>query len=80
MPVRMGRFFATEPEGRPLAWERLEGMLLGLAIGDALGNPTEGQTPGERHRRAGEVRDYAPNRYVNGNPKGRRYGIVIFGC
>jgi ADP-ribosylglycohydrolase len=39
-------------------------MLLGLAIGDALGNTTEGQSPGERRETRGEIRDYLPNRYA----------------
>jgi hypothetical protein len=41
--------------------DRVEGMLLGLAIGDALGNTTEGMTPAERRQRFGEIRDYLPN-------------------
>ena len=43
-------------------FERVEGLLLGLAIGDALGAPTEGMTPAERHDRHGEIRDYLPSR------------------
>jgi ADP-ribosylglycohydrolase len=40
-------------------------MLLGLAIGDALGNPAEGLTADARRRHFGEIRDYLfeiPNR------------------
>lgn len=40
------------------AWERVEGMLLGLAIGDALGNPAEGLTADLRRQHFGEIRDY----------------------
>jgi ADP-ribosyl-[dinitrogen reductase] hydrolase len=40
-------------------FDRVEGMLLGLAIGDSLGNTTEGQLPHTRHN----VHDYEPNRY-----------------
>jgi ADP-ribosylglycohydrolase len=36
-------------------------MLLGLAIGDALGNTSEGMDPATRRRRYGEIRDYLPN-------------------
>ena len=36
-------------------------MMLGLAIGDALGNTTEGQLPATRRQRHGEIRDYLPN-------------------
>lgn len=45
--------------------DRVEGMMLGLAIGDALGITTEGMTPGRRREMFGEIRDYLPNRYVN---------------
>lgn len=36
--------------------DRLEGMLLGLAIGDALGNTTEAMLPSQRRRQYGEIR------------------------
>lgn len=51
-------------------WDRVEGMLLGLAIGDALGNTTESQLPAERQRAHGIIRDYLPNRYAAGRPVG----------
>jgi len=38
--------------------DRVRGMLLGLAIGDALGHGSEGLNPEERRRRFGEIRDY----------------------
>src|SRR4051794_38795746 len=44
---------------------KVEGMLLGLAVGDALGVTTEGRLPSERHMSHGEIRNYLPNRYVN---------------
>ena len=43
-------------------FEKIEGMLLGLAIGDALGAPTEGKTAKQRQDLYGEIRDYLPNR------------------
>jgi len=46
--------------------DRVEGMLLGLAIGDALGNTTESLTRAQRRRRHGEVRDYLPNVHAGG--------------
>ncbi len=46
-------------------------MLLGLAIGDALGNTSESQAPAERRARYGEIRDYLPNGYA----EGRRVGL-----
>jgi ADP-ribosyl-[dinitrogen reductase] hydrolase len=45
-------------------------MMLGLAIGDALGNTSEGMNPAERRRHYGEIRDYLPNRYANGRSVG----------
>lgn len=49
----------------PLAadFDRVEGMLLGVAVGDALGNPTEGRTPAARESVYGEITDYLPTRY-----------------
>ncbi|MHB8862749.1 MAG: ADP-ribosylglycohydrolase family protein [Pirellulaceae bacterium] len=44
-------------------WDKVEGMLLGLAIGDALGITTEGMLPAERRAQHGEVRNYLPNRH-----------------
>lgn len=41
-------------------FDRIEGMMLGLAIGDALGNPTESKNPGDRLRAHGEITDYQP--------------------
>jgi ADP-ribosyl-[dinitrogen reductase] hydrolase len=46
--------------------DRVEGMLLGLAIGDALGNTTEGELPGARP----PIRDYQPNRHANNRAVG----------
>ena len=45
----------------PIAADRIRGMLLGLAIGDALGNTSEGLSALERHAQYGEIRDYLPN-------------------
>lgn len=50
--------------------DRLRGMLLGGAIGDALGNTTEGLNPDQRRERHGEVRDYLPNRHADDMPVG----------
>jgi len=50
---------------------RIEGMMLGLAIGDALGNTSESQHPAERLARYGEIRHYLPNRHA----AGRRVGL-----
>jgi ADP-ribosylglycohydrolase len=50
--------------------DRWRGMMLGLAIGDALGNTSEGLLPAERRRTHGEVRDYLPNRHSGWNAVG----------
>lgn len=52
--------FETAPSGS-VDFDRVEGMLLGLAIGNALGQTSEGLLPEERRERFGEVRDYLPN-------------------
>jgi len=41
-------------------------MLLGLALGDALGNTTEGRPPHVRRSEHGEIREYLPNRHADG--------------
>ena len=72
--LRRGPLFDKTPPTLPPSprlRDRVEGMLLGLAIGDALGNTSEGLLPGERRARYGEVRDYLPNRYA----EGRRVGL-----
>ncbi len=52
LPLQEGEdaFIYTErpPLPRTTGWDRAEGMMLGLAIGDALGNGSEGLTPGAR--------------------------------
>ncbi|MBP7147475.1 MAG: ADP-ribosylglycohydrolase family protein [Acidobacteria bacterium] len=65
-----GGLFDTDPPPlpRPLDFDRVEGMLLGLAVGDALGNTSEGLIPSERLRDHGEIRDYRPSRR---SPEGR---------
>lgn len=44
--------------------DRLRGMILGLAVGDALGNTSEGLIPEDRRLGHGEIRDYLPNRHA----------------
>jgi len=41
---------------------KIEGMLLGVAVGDSLGANAEGKTPAERRRIFGEIRDYVPGK------------------
>ena len=45
-------------------------MLLGLAIGDSLGNTTEGLLPDQRAQRYGTIRDYLPNPRAENRPVG----------
>lgn len=48
----------------PVDFDRVAGMMLGLAIGDALGNTSEAQVPRQRRKVHGEIRDYIPNRHA----------------
>lgn len=52
------------------SFDRIEGMLLGVAIGDALGAPTEGLETHDRHLKYGPVRDYIPYIQSGGMPVG----------
>lgn len=65
--IDKGRLFGipTAPKSPAFNFARVEGMLLGVAIGDALGITSEGNTPRLRHGLHGEIRDYIPNRYVD---------------
>ena len=59
------------PEPLPMVeGDRIEGMLVGVAIGDALGATTEGMRPGERAAAYGEIRDYLPNPHARGKAIG----------
>jgi len=64
IPLQPAALLASPPEPRPagLPFERVEGLMLGLAIGDSLGVPTEGLRPGHREILNGEIRDYLPSR------------------
>lgn len=66
--LRRGPLFDSGPQpiGPGVDFGRIEGMMLGLAIGDALGNTSEGLLPQERRQKYGEVRDYIPHPRVGG--------------
>jgi ADP-ribosylglycohydrolase len=49
---------APEPISGGPHFSRVEGMMLGLAIGDALGNTSEGIRASERNAQYGEIRNY----------------------
>lgn len=70
--LERGPLFDRSPGCIPtsLDFGRVEGMMLGLAIGDALGCTSEGQRPHERRAKYGEIRDYVPNWYANHEPVG----------
>jgi hypothetical protein len=50
--------------------DRVRGMLLGIAIGDALGNTSESMNPSERTAEYGTIRNYLPNRHAGGRAVG----------
>ena len=58
--VEPGALFDKElaPKPKALSFDRVAGCLLGVAIGDALGNATEGKLPSARAARFGEIRHY----------------------
>jgi ADP-ribosyl-[dinitrogen reductase] hydrolase len=67
-----GALFDTPPGPitRDLDLDRVEGMMLGLAVGDALGCTSEGQLPSDRRAKYGGIRDYLPNRHARDEPVG----------
>lgn len=50
--------------------DRVRGMLLGVAIGDALGNRTESMPPEAREREFGRIAGYLPSKFAGGKPAG----------
>jgi len=64
IPVSRSILSMAPPSPGTRSWDRVEGMLLGLAIGDALGNTSEGMLPAHRRQQYGEIRDYLPNRHA----------------
>ncbi|MCB9641186.1 MAG: ADP-ribosylglycohydrolase family protein [Myxococcales bacterium] len=58
------------PKDDSFDFQRIEGMLLGVAIGDALGLPTEAKRPEVRAKLYGEIKDYMPY-------KGRHDAIAL---
>jgi ADP-ribosylglycohydrolase len=71
--LRRSGLFDISPEPMPEGFDfgKVEGMMLGLAIGDSLGNTSEGMLPSARHGRFGEIRDFRPNH----NAFGKRVGL-----
>jgi ADP-ribosyl-[dinitrogen reductase] hydrolase len=50
--------------------DRVRGMLLGVSIGDALGNRTESMNPDERSAQYGRITCYLPTRHADGAAAG----------
>ena len=65
--IKRGSIFDIDPDPMPSDFDfgRFEGMMLGLAIGDALGNTTEGMLPDQRYHFFKEIRDYLPNKHAH---------------
>ncbi len=57
-------FIYERPPMMPFDPSRIEGMLLGIAIGDSLGNTSESMASDERQRKHGLITDYLPNRHA----------------
>jgi ADP-ribosylglycohydrolase len=51
-------------------FDKIEGMLLGLAIGDSLGNTSESGSVGRRNKRYGIIKSYLPNKHLGMKRKG----------
>lgn len=60
-PAKLGSFGQ-----RPYDPQRFAAMLLGLAIGDSLGNTSEGMTADQRADAFGWIAEYQPNKHVYG--------------
>lgn len=68
IPLRWHERLDTPPPALPTGVrlaDRIEGMLLGLAIGDALGNTSESMNPDQRHEVHGWISGYLPNRHAD---------------
>jgi ADP-ribosylglycohydrolase len=64
--IQRGKIFNRKPSRGKLSedFDHIEGMMLGLAIGDSLGNRSEAMNPQRRFQHHGEIRDYLPNPYA----------------
>jgi ADP-ribosylglycohydrolase len=59
-----------EPIPDDISWDKVEGMLLGLAIGDSLGNTLDRQTFQVKQEMYGWIDDYLPNRRFKNEARG----------
>jgi len=69
-PARLAVLPPAPPIDAPDLADRVRGMLLGVAIGDALGNRTESMNPDARAAKYGRITGYLPSRYAEGRPAG----------
>jgi ADP-ribosylglycohydrolase len=65
-----GFIYETRPKAKFAEFSRIEGMLLGIAIGDSLGNTSESMTPEQRKQEYGLITDYLPNKHAHNKPIG----------
>ncbi len=70
--VQNSSLFSETPASLPASftYDKIEGMLLGLAVGDALGATSESIEPLKRFRIFGEIRDYVPCELSDNRPVG----------
>lgn len=65
------RFLSNDlPALGHVPFSRVEGMLLGIAIGDSLGNGSEAMSPRRRRSKYGIIEEYLPNKYAHHQRKG----------
>jgi len=65
--IKRSPLFDAPPASMPedLDFDKVEGMMLGLAVADALGATSEGMLPARRRERYGEIRHYLPNPHAD---------------
>lgn len=65
MDLVRGTVFDCPPPPLPEGFDfhKVEGMMLGLIVGESLGTPTEGWLPRKRKLVHGEIRDYLPSKF-----------------
>ena len=62
--------YAPMPLPLDFDFSKIEGMLLGVAVGDSLGATSEGMLPADRWRKFGEIRNYIPGHRSEWKPIG----------
>jgi ADP-ribosyl-[dinitrogen reductase] hydrolase len=70
--INRSPLFDTPPPALPedLDFTRVEGMMLGLAVGDALGSTSESMPPPRRREILGFIDNYLPHPYAQGKAIG----------